>query len=74
MTCNMRWSRAARRSSARFGNPDVIDSLYAYIAPLALGGQTAPGAIGGRGIVTLAEADLRLAGLPPERDGFALYL
>lgn len=35
---------------------DVIDSLYAYIAPLALGGQTAPGAIGGRGIATLAEA------------------
>lgn len=35
---------------------DVLDSLYAYIAPLALGGRTAPGAIGGTGIAALADA------------------
>jgi diaminohydroxyphosphoribosylaminopyrimidine deaminase/5-amino-6-(5-phosphoribosylamino)uracil reductase len=42
-----------------FFDQGLVDRVYAYISPTIIGGEGAPGAVGGRGVATMAEA-LRL--------------
>ena len=39
-----------------FLSGNIVDKIYWFIAPLIIGGVKAPGAVGGRGIETLADA------------------
>ena len=35
---------------------DLVDQVYAFVAPLVIGGTEAPAAVGGRGAARLADA------------------
>jgi diaminohydroxyphosphoribosylaminopyrimidine deaminase / 5-amino-6-(5-phosphoribosylamino)uracil reductase len=42
-----------------FFDQGLVDRVYAYLSPTIIGGERAPGAVGGRGVATMAEV-LRL--------------